>query len=630
MLHRSDSQRPRNPRRRNDLSGDGGRRIRPGRSPQGRVALVEFLEDRCLLALVSWTSPAAGAWEVGSNWSNGTGPGAGDDVVIDLTGISVTHASGSDAVKSLTVNDPFTLSGGSLAVGTPTAPGILQAQNGNVFTLSGGTLRDAAVAAGTTLVSTSATSTLDDVTLGASLHIESAINVTDTAGTGAGLTLASGGSVMMDPYTGLTFAGTQTLAGSGTVSAQYGSGIGLSGTNQTLTIAAGITFKSSGSGLNVGANSLINEGTLSGDASLGPGGGSLTINGTNWVNDGTIEAINGGPVSLSGSWSNSGTISLNGNTVNLGGTMTPATLGTVSRDAASPGVLNLVGTLNLSGQTLDSSIGPLTLAGGTINGGTISDTILASYGTLNDVTVSGLLHIVSSLSVTDTARTGAGLTLASGGSVIMDAYTGLTFAGTQTLAGSGTVSAQYGSGIGLSGTSQTLTIAAGITFKSSGSGLNVGANTLINEGTLSGDTSVGPGGGSLTVNGTNWVNDGTIEAINGGPVSLSGSWSNSGTISLNGNTVNLGGAITPATLGTVSRDATNPGVLNLVGTLNLSGQTLDSSIGPLTLAGGTINGGTISDTILASYGTLNDVTVSGLLHIVSSLSVTDTASTGEA
>ena len=90
----------------------------------------------------------------------------------------------------------------------------------------------------------------------------------------------------MDPYTGLTFVNTQTLAGSGTVSRQYGSGIGLSGTDQTLTIAAGITIKSSSASLDVGANALVNQGTLSGDTTVGPGGGSMTINGTNWVNDG--------------------------------------------------------------------------------------------------------------------------------------------------------------------------------------------------------------------------------------------------------------------------------------------------------------------------------------------------------
>ncbi len=583
--------------------------------------------------------PGGGSLTVnGTNWVN-------DGTIEAINGGPVSLSGSWSNSGTISLNGNTVNLGGAITPATlgtvsrdATNPGVLnlvgtlnlgsQTLNSSIgpLTLAGGTINGGTIS-DTILASYG---TLNDVTVSGLLHIVGGLSVTDTASTGAGLTLASGGSVMMDAYTGLTFAGTQTLAGSGTVSAQYGSGIGLSGTSQTLTIAAGITFKSSGSGLNVGANTLINEGTLSGDTSVGPGGGSLTINGTNWVNDGTIEAINGGPVSLSGSWTNSGVISLNGNTVNLGGVITPATLGTVSRDATNPGVLNLVGTLNLGGGTLDSSIGPLTLAGGTINGGTVSDTILASYGgTLNDVTVSGLLHIVGGLSVTDTAGTGAGLTLASGGSVMMDAYTGLAFAGTQTLAGSGTVSAQYGSGIGLSGTDQTLTIAAGIAFKSSGSTLNVGANTLVNQGTLSGDASVGPGGGSLTVNGTNWVNDGTVEAINGGSVSLSGSWSNSGTISLNGNTVNLGGTITLASLGTVSRDATNPGVLNLVGTLNLGGGTLDSSIGPLTLAGGTINGGTVSDTILASYGgTLNDVTVSGLLHIVGGLSVTDTAGTG--
>ena len=528
----------------------------------------------------------------------------------------------------------------------------------------GGTLQDATIAAGTALVASSASSTLNDVTLSGSLHIQqNYLLVTDTAQTGSGLTL-KGGTILTDSYTSLVFAGTQTLGGSGTLTADYNSIISLSGTSQTLTIAPGITIQSSGGALDVGSNSLINQGTLSGDATVGIGSG-FTVNGTNWVNDGTIQGINGGyinltgswtndapnpnstpptnpqitandgKVSLNGSWTNQGTLSLlNNGILNLGGTLTLATLGKLSRDATNPGTLGLIGTLNLGSQTLDATHGTWTLASGsTISGGTISASLLSTGypSILNDVALSGSLHIQQNyLVVTDTAQTGSGLTL-KGGTILLDSFDNLIFAGTQTLGGSGTLTADYNSVISLSGTSQTLTIGPDITIKSSGGVLDVGSNSLINQGTLSGDATVGVGSG-FTVNGTNWVNDGTIQGVNGGyinltgswtndapnpnstpptnpqitandgKVSLNGSWTNQGTLSLlNNGTLNLGGTLTLATLGKLSRDATNPGTLGLIGTLNLGSQTLDSTHGTWTLASGsTISGGTISASLLST------------------------------
>ena len=89
-----------------------------------------------MLSTVTWIG-GSGDWSAGSNWSNGTGPGASDDAVIDVPGISVTHSSGSDTVKSLTMNDPFTLAGGTLTV-----TGNVQEQTGNPLTLAGGTLAE--------------------------------------------------------------------------------------------------------------------------------------------------------------------------------------------------------------------------------------------------------------------------------------------------------------------------------------------------------------------------------------------------------------------------------------------------------------------------------------------------------
>jgi hypothetical protein len=84
----------------------------PPRRKTRLILGLEALESRTLLSTVSWIG-GSGDWSVGSNWSNGTGPSAGDNAVINLPGIAVTHASGSDTVQSLTLNDGFTLSGGS-------------------------------------------------------------------------------------------------------------------------------------------------------------------------------------------------------------------------------------------------------------------------------------------------------------------------------------------------------------------------------------------------------------------------------------------------------------------------------------------------------------------------------------
>ncbi|MBK8848306.1 MAG: hypothetical protein IPO27_17915 [Bacteroidetes bacterium] len=37
-------------------------------------------------ANVNWTNASGGSWSVGANWSNGSGPGAGDTAVITLAG----------------------------------------------------------------------------------------------------------------------------------------------------------------------------------------------------------------------------------------------------------------------------------------------------------------------------------------------------------------------------------------------------------------------------------------------------------------------------------------------------------------------------------------------------------------
>src|SRR5262249_50764730 len=86
---------PRTPRRRRSLTWRRGRMLvghrRIVRRPRRRVPRLEALEDRVVLATVTWINPAGGDWDTPANWSSGSLPGGNDDAVIALPGIVVTH-----------------------------------------------------------------------------------------------------------------------------------------------------------------------------------------------------------------------------------------------------------------------------------------------------------------------------------------------------------------------------------------------------------------------------------------------------------------------------------------------------------------------------------------------------------
>jgi hypothetical protein len=129
------------------------------RNPQARKSLrnrpgrfvLEQLEDRCLLAPISWTNPAGGFWDVGSNWSNGTGPGSADDAIIDQPGtITIEFRSGDVSVQSISNNENFTISGGSLSVGAAGTLGqAVLVGAGTTLTVSGSQQTDSLTVAGT-------------------------------------------------------------------------------------------------------------------------------------------------------------------------------------------------------------------------------------------------------------------------------------------------------------------------------------------------------------------------------------------------------------------------------------------------------------------------------------------------
>src|SRR5262245_32415429 len=88
----------------------------------GQTMLLERLEDRCLMAVVSWGVDTDGFWDLATNWSDEFGvqrvPGPADDVVIDrpAADVVVTVRSGTQSVRSVLSREALNVTGGSLAL----------------------------------------------------------------------------------------------------------------------------------------------------------------------------------------------------------------------------------------------------------------------------------------------------------------------------------------------------------------------------------------------------------------------------------------------------------------------------------------------------------------------------------
>src|SRR5688572_32736235 len=106
------------------------------------LAAMLFAVVPAVGAATIWWVGGSGDWNTAGNWNTGVLPSPNDDVLIDTQGvITVTHASGTNAVKSIQCSENFVLSGGSLTVSNTF-------QVNNALTLSGGTLKRATVLQG--------------------------------------------------------------------------------------------------------------------------------------------------------------------------------------------------------------------------------------------------------------------------------------------------------------------------------------------------------------------------------------------------------------------------------------------------------------------------------------------------
>ncbi len=425
--------------------------------------LLPFLPGSLPAATISWVG-GSGDWSTAANWSGGQLPGTNDDVMIaSASSITVTHSSGAHVVRSVQSEEAFTLSGGTLTVSN-----TVRVDNAP-FTLSGGTLRAATVLPGTNGASVLVSSgTVDGVTMQAGIDVgnfyyEAFLTVTN--GLVLGGTLQLGNST--NSYYGIVnFAGNQTLGGNGMV--VFGSGtcnalrLGLAGT--TLTIGPGITV--------AGQSGQIGYSTCYG------GFQNVSV-----INQGTILAsVTNASVVINANLTNSGTLSSLNSTLSLGGTNSLATLGTLQ---VSNSTVILTGTFINTNNTLwvNELGGTWVLNGGKIAGGSVVATngaMLAvgdNGGTLDGVTINGLLDVNGGYSPDYSDRT---LTVTNGltlngtmrlGNITNSPdyyyyyYGTVSFAGTQTLGGNGTIifGENTCNSLRLSLANTTLTLGPGIT-----------------------------------------------------------------------------------------------------------------------------------------------------------------------
>src|SRR5262245_57570582 len=332
-----------------------GRAARVGRRPFDPS--FDILEDRILMSTVTWVG-GSGDWATATNWKDDALvnrlPGPDDDAVIDVAGISVTHSTGSDTVKSLTVNDPFTLSDGTLTVA-----GNLVQQNGNLLTQTGGTLKSATVVGGGGPVLLVLGGTLDGVTLGATVSGIPAPAIVETKGPGfsdnaivvtGGLTFVDGSIV--DLAKPMYLDGDQTLGGDGELIARAATSLNIYG---QITFGAGLTVHladpDSTLDIYMGTSDarVTNHGTIRAAA-----GGFLAVDpdrpGSLFTNaaDGVLSADDGS-LELLTPWTNAGQIVVHKDgTLQLSSSYTTDDIGSVTRTG---GTILLSGQMDNTGRT---------------------------------------------------------------------------------------------------------------------------------------------------------------------------------------------------------------------------------------------------------------------------------------
>ena len=315
-------------------------------------------------------------------------PQAGDNAVINMSGITITHSTtAKDFVSSISSSAALNFSSGSLTVtsasqinagftlsgGTMNLTGTMTVSGGN-FTLSGGTL------SGTGTLSIGGTTSISgSPTFGGGLTLDSTSTGSNTLSVGT-LNIGKGGAIINFTQNPLQWSGGGTLnATAGALTNAATGFISFSGTSASYlegTLVNLGTFTQTASTLTF-ANGVLNNSGLynietSGTVMAEDSSDSAVVNNTGTFEESAASGLAkvGGGVLFDNAASGtidvaSGTLSLSGGGTDLGGNFT-----------VSSGVLNLTGnsTLHLTGTYTGSGSGSIIVGSGTINIGSAGAT----------------------------------------------------------------------------------------------------------------------------------------------------------------------------------------------------------------------------------------------------------------
>jgi RHS repeat-associated protein len=630
-------------------------RRRSSRRPERRLAsnlarpaMLEALEERCLLATFHWANNVDGNFNDPTMWLNQLNqqgvPGPNDDATVGFSGIVVTSPA-SASVNSLTFNQVARLSvtGGTFSLANVLTNSQLQQlviANGATLSVTGGTLgvvnnssiSGSIASAGTIDFSAGVTTVNSTASLGgvglyqvagatftvsgavaapSSFELDSgSVNGSGTftvggnfawkggtiGGAGAvnisasGVLALSGGAAKILDSTTLTNAGAITLAGAGNLGISNGA---------TLDNAGLFDIKSDASVLYTGGvvGAVVNESTGTIQKS-GGGGTSTAANNLAFNNVGGTVAAKSGTLALSGGSSGGGTYTAAaGSVLDLTNGGTQVYTGTFSGSGA--GVVELTSgaiTVGAAGATFNFAPSVFQWIGGTLTGGTLTNT--ASFGisggsakSLNAVT------LVNAAAGTVT-WTGAGdlqqsnnAQISNAGAFLDQADHRLVYTG--GVGGTFTNTGSFTKSVGAASPAQTR---MNIVFVSSGA-LNVQSGNFETEAaTITGPVNLSAGGSFVAGAGQEIFNAGATLA-------------GAGALVVNGGELTINVPITAANVSIVSSTLDGSGAVTVSNQLSWTGGAMAGSgqtiIGPqatLDIAGSAVK--TLDSRTLTNNGTV--------------------------
>ena len=569
---------------------------------------------------IDWTAGVSGTWSNASNWSGGLAPDASDSVTIAASGSYTVSIDSPGAAASLLIDaasaivddiSTLTLTGSlSLAAGT-----LVLGKGGKIH---GGTLTTGAqgdlICAGGTLAGVTYQGNLNlsadsshlvlyprDIFSGANGQGSADIDIT---GAGAELTTIAH-DVIDNVYIDL------------------GSNVGTS----TISVIGSV------SSLTLGPDAVINQVGKHAEIFLynGPGSSNATL-----VNEGTITAgLSGGtldienfgftPYTFAGDTLTNlgGLVATNGGTLLLETNLSAGSLHNFS--TSSGGVLELLrGTLANAGTNVSLSTGrQLTLVGGAINGGTITNAgggLISEMGTLNGVTCLGDFDLTDGQSIVlngNTNGTGTSPTASvfneTGSNTSPSFDSGIIAVGGTTLNDAIINLGEYGVFSCRQSNAPTVTLGVGLNILGTGPGASIDLDAYSQSGTNYSLVLLNQGTIAATATGDNL----TIDGFNSS-TAVSGMFVNQGSlVATNGGTLVLDTILAVDSLAHFSTRA--GGVVNLEGTLQNTGTTLALGAGRHLTLNGVVEGGTIVDSgnglIAGEQAVLDDVTYVGTLNV---------------